>query len=141
MKYGLWHHGSDHLEDQRATVLTSSIARLKPADNFVPRRSVQWPNGWGYSKLLYGLGYAPDHVLATVRVRDVNRAFRVVAPLTVDNESVRVSARSQINYGRPDAVWSFAHWDRVGLPVSEITDQQNAECVRGSKAKGFFMRI
>ena len=67
-----------------------------------------------------------DHVLAAVRIGDAQSALRIIPPITVHDEAVSMFAGRQRDRCRPDPNLAFLHWDAALLPVTEITDQQNA---------------
>ena len=64
----------------------------------------------------------PDHVQSAVRIRYPNRAFRIFAPLSVDDEQIVVRARVQIYRNSPNAVAARFHWDGPFLPFSEVAN-------------------
>lgn len=68
----------------------------------------------------------PDGVAGAVRVLDPEGAFGVVAPFSVDQESVMVSAWFQLDRSRPDSGFAFSEADRFLLPVGEVAYQLNA---------------
>lgn len=70
--------------------------------------------------------YLADHVLTAVGVSDAQCALRIILPFAVHDEAVVVLAGRQSHRRHPDSVFAFLHWDAALLPVSEITDQQDA---------------
>src|SRR5581483_8067680 len=66
------------------------------------------------------------HVLTSVGVRHMNGALRVVSPLAINDETISMVARAELDGGSPDSVRAFAHRDRIALPMREVADQQNA---------------
>ena len=82
------------------------------------------------------LGDLTDRVLPAVRIRHVQRTFRIVTPLTVHKESVVVRSRCKFDAAPPYAIRVPPHVDGSLLPVREVTNQLHAHRRRCRKSEG-----
>jgi len=103
---------------------------LKPARPPATERGHPSPLYAGWSRFrcrrTLDSAHLANHVLAAVRVGDAERTLRIIPPITVHDEAVAMFPGRQRDRCRPDPILAFLHWDAALLPVTEITDQQNA---------------
>ena len=76
--------------------------------------------------------YFPNRVLAAEGIGYAGFTFRVVAPLTVNEEAVSVRAGFQVNRCAPNAFVSLVKTNWMLAPAGEISDELYA-CRRGRR--------
>ena len=79
-------------------------------------------------------GNLSNHVLAPERIRQPERAFRIILPLTIHEEPIVMRARFQFKAASPNAIGVFVQVNWSLLPVGEVADQLDAQ--RGWCATG-----
>jgi len=79
-----------------------------------------------------------DHILAAVGIGNTKRTLRIITPFTVDNESVGVLSRLELNRCAPRAVFALLHGNRALLPMSEVSGEQHTRSSERGKAKCLF---
>ncbi len=96
------------------------------------RARLERNTGWGSSRRS---GHFPNGVFRPERVGNPQCAFGIVPPFSVDHEPVMVNPRWQVHARPPNPLSRFLHRDRLLLPMSEISDQQHAQCAGTLKSK------
>ena len=61
------------------------------------------------------------HVLAAKRIREPQRAFGIVTPLSIHEKTVMICAWRQLNAGAPNAIPVLVQMDWAFLPVRKVT--------------------
>src|SRR5260221_7281665 len=87
------------------------------------------------------LTHFSHHIFPTIRVRNVNGAFRIISPFTIHDELVGMSTRSQGQRSAPSSVGALPQRDRACLPMSEISGQQHAHGVCCGEVKRFLVWV
>lgn len=67
--------------------------------------------------------HLPHHVHPAKRIRNTERAFRIFAPLPINDEQIVVDARTEAHTGCPEPIAAGLHPDGSFLPFGEIASQ------------------
>ena len=80
----------------------------------------------------------PYHIIAAEGIRLAESAFRIIAPLTVHEETIVMCPLLQLDYSPPHAIQSPLQVDGTCLPLRKVANQLHAKCAWRAEREGLF---